>query len=143
MKAVILIKFVFLLTGLINILPVYSQIHSGIEMNTVTIRIIEIGWPGKSGNKINMDTTYLVVGEGEEFGSKDSPYYFRLAEIIDSNIIKIGFTDNLVLVGEPVNYPSLRNPVIISDGKQCFRTRLFDAGTDFCIEVLRVNKNTD
>jgi hypothetical protein len=144
MKAVILIvKYAFLLTGLINTLPVYNQTHSSIEMKTVGIRIIEIGWSGKTWDKINADTSVIFVKEGSEFGGKDSPYYFRLLEITDSNSIKVSFTDDLVIAGEPVNYPSTQNPVTISGEKKCFRMRLFDAGSDFCIEIIKTNNSVD
>ncbi|MFX1252142.1 MAG: hypothetical protein ACFFCZ_11100 [Promethearchaeota archaeon] len=79
----------------------------------------------------------VVVKTGEKFGPimfEKKP--FRLLKIIDSNSIEVEFIQELVVVGEPIAYPSQQNPKIISLEKVGFRTRLYDAGTDIWIEIL-------
>ncbi len=130
-------KYMFLLTGIIVSTPCFNQGNQIATKNTIKLQIIEVGWSSKPWEKTSPDTSLIIVKEGMAFGGKDTPYYFRLLEIIDTNSIKVLFSNDLVIVGEPINFPSSQNPVVIYDEKQCFRLRHFDAGSDYCIEILK------
>ena len=134
--AVRIVKYVFMLSGIISYTPICNQENSEPGPRTVQLRIIEIGCSARSRGEISSDTSIVLVREGFEFGYTGAPYYFRLLEITDSNSIKVLFTDDLVIVGEPVNHPSERNPVTISDEEQCFRLRHPETGYDYCVEIL-------
>ena len=136
-------RYVLMLTGIIASVPVSNQDNPKANSKSVVLKIIEIGCPERTWDEVDSDTSIIVVCQGNDFGGNGAPYYFRLLEITDSNTIKVLFTDDLVIVGEPVNYPSTRNPVTISDEQQCFRVRHPEAGHDFCIEILKTNKNSD
>ncbi len=102
---------------------------------SVQLRIISISWSSKEWQNSVRDTTYIEVNRGENFGARNAPHYFNLLEIIDQSTLLIQFSDELVVVGEPIAAPSKRNPITIASGeKTCFRTRLYDAGTDYCID---------
>lgn len=103
--------------------------------NAIQLRIISISWSGKEWQHTKTDTTCIEVNIGESFGASNGPHYFQLLDIIDSRTIKIKFSDELVVVGEPVEYPSKQNPIIISGEKVCFRTRLHNSGTDYCMNI--------
>ncbi len=121
---------------LVVLLIDYSGVnHSG---SRVRLRIVQIGWSTKAWEAAFTDTTILEVEPGGEFGSKNAPLYFKLLEILDDHSVKIQFTDNLVVVGEPIAYPSKKNPIIISEGVNCFRIRHYDAGSDYCIDILEI-----
>ena len=105
------------------------------ENYSAQLRIIRIGWSSKEWQNPERDTTYIEVNRGENFGARNAPHYFTLLNIIDRDSIQIKFTDDLVVVGEPVSMPSKKNPIVIKSGeKTCFRTRLYDGGTDYCID---------
>ncbi|MBN2612370.1 MAG: hypothetical protein JXB00_12495 [Bacteroidales bacterium] len=103
---------------------------------SVRLRIISISWSSKEWQDRIVDTTYIEVMEGENFGGKNSPHYFRLLEVTGNQTIKISFSDDIVVAGEAIAYPSKQNPIVITGEITCFRTRLYDAGTDFCINVM-------
>ncbi len=115
-----------------------TNANGGEKYESVQFKIVEIGWSSKAGDIATTDTTELEVKINGLFGGKGSPYFFKLIEIIDSVSVKIQFTDDLVVVGEPVAYPSKQNPIIISGEKNCFRTRYLDGGSDFCIDILEI-----
>lgn len=115
--------------------PVSTQ-----TLQTVKLRIISIDWSGKKWDCGLPDTTLVEIQAGQNFGSKDDPLYFKLIEIIDEKTIKLEFKDDLVVAGEPVAYPSKQNPIIISGTTNCFRTRMYDGGTDYCIDILGAGK---
>ena len=84
----------------------------------------------------------LEVREGESFGPikyNGAPAFeevkpFTLLEA-NENSIKVGFHESIVVLGENIGDNSKENPATFSDEK-CFRTRTYDAGTDFCIKLM-------
>lgn len=130
--------FLFVGNGLFT-----GMLYGQCTSNEVQLRIIRVGWSSKAWDTATNDTTIVKVKEGMHFGAKNSPSYFTLLEIIDASTINIRFSDELVVVGEPINYPSKHNPIIIFGNGKCFRLRLYDAGSDFCIEIIRTKEKTD
>ena len=115
-------------------LPKNSNAQVSVEDKSVQLSIISISWSGKEWKNPVSDTTYIEVNLGENFGAGNAPHYFKLVDIPDSNTIRVEFTDDLVVAGEPIAVPSKKNPVNILSGEStCFRTRLYDGGTDYCI----------
>jgi hypothetical protein len=129
MKLSVMMVFMVVVISL-DILPAQSIYKN----YSVQLRIISIGWPSKEWQNPLTDTTYIEVNMGENFGARNAPHYFKLLDIIDQNTLLVQFSDELVVVGEPIAAPSKRNPITIaSDEEICFRTRLYDGGTDYCI----------
>ncbi len=102
------------------------------------LRVMSIDWSERSWNPVVIDTIIIQISEGESFGGKNGPKYFKLLQIVDDQTIEILFSDKLVVAGEPTTSPSKQNPILISGSKNCFRTRLDVSGTDYCIDVLEV-----
>jgi hypothetical protein len=134
---------IILLVLLISMIPDHSDKMRIQGSQSVKLRIISITWSGKAWDHSITDTTFLEINIGEEFGSKNAPPFFKLIDIIDDQSVKIQFTNDLVVVGEPVAYTSKQNPIIITGSTNCFRTRLFDAGTDYCIDILEINNQIE
>jgi hypothetical protein len=126
-----------------SMIPDHSDTARIRGSQSVRLRIISIAWSGKAWDHSITDTTILEIIIGEEFGSKNAPPYFKLIDIIDEQSVKIQFTDDLVVVGEPVAYTSKQNPIIITGSTNCFRTRLFDTGTDYCIDILEIKNQIE
>ena len=86
----------------------------------------------------------LEVREGENFGPtryNGAPAFeevepFTLLEIGEGSI-KVGFHESIVVLGENIGDESKENPTTFSSEK-CFRTRTYDGGTDFCINLLGI-----
>lgn len=145
-----LVRSLFIITGRVSkrntimlILILSFCFHNPVStqtLQTVRLRIISINWSGKTWDCGLPDTTLIEIQTGQNFGSKDDPLYFKLIEIIDKKTIKLEFKDDLVVAGEPVAYPSKQNPIIISGNTNCFRTRMYDGGTDYCIDILGAGK---
>ncbi|MBN2273157.1 MAG: hypothetical protein JXK95_02400 [Bacteroidales bacterium] len=108
------------------------------EKGFVRLRVVSIDWSDRSWDYAIIDTIIIQIAQGEEFGGKNDPKYFKLMRIVDSQTIEIQFSENIVVAGEPVSSPSRQNPILISEKNNCFRTRHIDAGTDYCIDILEV-----
>ncbi len=125
---------------ILYLLPLHAG-NTSTHPECVKLRVVRISWSGNSWNYSATDTLIIEISAGEEFGGRGDPKYFRLIRIINTETIEIQFSDNLVVAGEPLAYPSKQNPILISGRKNCFRTRLRDAGTDYCIDVLEIRKS--
>ena len=108
----------------------------GKSADFVKLRIVSIDWSEKSFDCMAIDTIVIRIFQEESFGGNNKPKYFKLLRVLDAHTVEIQFSDKLIVTGEPTNYQSKKNPVIISGNNNCFRTMHNDSGTDYCIDVL-------
>lgn len=111
---------------------------------TVKLNLKINEWSSKVGAKPEhkIKNSIVEIKEGKDFGPNDfiaapESKPFKLLEIVDENNVKMQFDNSLVVVGEPIGYPSKQNPIIISLEETCFRTRSYDAGTDICLKIIK------
>ena len=122
-----------------------SESDVDIDENLETIRLnLTIDQWESEGNPEtvhNVTNQLFEVTEGESFGPtryNGAPAFegvepFTLLEIGEGSI-KVGFHESIVVLGESIGDASKENPTTFSNEK-CFRTRTYDSGTDFCINL--------
>ena len=105
------------------------------------LRIVSIDWTVNTFDYAVADTVLIRIAQGEAFGGKDDPKYFRLVRIIDDQTLEIQIADQIAATGEPdVNQSAGAQRIMISGNRNCFRLERKDSGTDYCIDVLEIQK---
>ena len=123
---------------LVSVIMVFSLflLAQGKSADFARLRIVSIDWSEKSPDCMAIDTIIIRIFQEESFGVNNKPKYFKFLRVLDPQTIEIQFSEKLVVAGEPTNYQSKKNLVIISGNNNCFRAMYNDSGTDYCIDVL-------